>query len=114
MRIPVANDTVPEVSEHFSVVLSMTTSLTGLLQTMRAHALRPAAGICRRGVTWTSNLYVCVGKHTKLGRGVWGMLLPRKFLEIRCSEIASGAVLGQKQSLAEYFIQFLAVHVSIC
>ena len=47
MRIPVANDTVPEVSEHFSVVLSMTTLLTGSLQTMRAHAL--AAGICRRG-----------------------------------------------------------------
>ena len=40
----------------------------------------------------------------------------RKFLENRCSEIASEAILGQKQSgsiatwLAEYCIQFLTVH----
>ena len=28
---------------------------------------------------------------------VWGMPPPRKFLEIRCSEITSDAILGQKQ-----------------
>ena len=46
---------------------------------------------------------------------------PRKFLEIRYSETASEAILGQKLSrssymiwLAEYCIQFLAVHVCIC
>ena len=34
----------------------------------------------------------------------------RKFFEIRCSEIASGAIFGQKQSLSNYnFIQNLAV-----
>ena len=72
MRIPVANDTVPEVSEHFSVVLSMTISLTGSLQTMRAHALRPAAGIVEGGLHGCLICIVCVRKHTKLGRGVWG------------------------------------------
>ena len=37
-------------------------------------------------------------------------MLPRKFLEIRYSEIASGAIFGQKQSRSSYyFIQFLAV-----
>ena len=46
----------------------------------------------------------------------------RKCLEIRCSEIASEATLGQKQSRSSYvargvdlyWIQFLAVHVCIC
>jgi len=38
--------------------------------------------------------------------------------EIRCSEIASGAILGQKQSRSSYLarnncIQFLAVHVAL-
>ena len=31
--IPVLNDTVPEVPEHFSVVLSMTTPLAGVILT---------------------------------------------------------------------------------
>ena len=31
--IPVTNDTVPEVPEHFSVVLSMTTPLAGVILT---------------------------------------------------------------------------------
>ena len=35
---------------------------------------------------------------------------PRKFLEIRCSEVASGAIFEQKQGRSSYyFIQFLAV-----
>ena len=33
MRIPVLNDTVPEVPEHFGVVLSMTTSPAGVILT---------------------------------------------------------------------------------
>ena len=43
---------------------------------------------------------------------------PRKFLEIRCTEIASEAILGQNTAiiatwLAEYCIQILAVDVCI-
>ena len=48
-----------------------------------------------------SNLYVCICK--KQGcktRGVWGDAP----LEIRCSEIASGAIFGQKQSRSSYYI----------
>ena len=33
MLIPVLNDAVPEVPEHFSVVLSMTTPLAGVVLT---------------------------------------------------------------------------------
>ena len=33
MQIPVTNDMVPEVPEHFSVVLSMTTPLAGVVLT---------------------------------------------------------------------------------
>ena len=41
---------------------------------------------------------------------VWGDAPPRKCLDIRCSEIASGGIFGQKQSCSSYyFIQFLAV-----
>ena len=36
--------------------------------------------------------------HARLG----GSGSPRKFLEIRCSEIASEAILGQKQSRSSY------------
>ena len=35
-------------------------------------------------------------------KGGWGACSPRKFLEIRCSEIASEAILGQKQSCCSY------------
>ena len=55
--------------------------------------------IYRRGVTWMSNLH----KHTRLGGG--GGLeacSPRKFLEIRCSEIASEVIFGQKHSHTSY------------
>ena len=39
----------------------------------------------------------------KLARlGGPGGMLPRTFLEIRCSEIASEAILGQKQSRSSY------------
>ena len=58
-----------------------------------------------------SNVYICVYINKQAGktRGIWGCS-PRKFLEIRCSEVASGAIFGQKQSHSSYyFIQFLAV-----
>ena len=56
-------------------------------------AIRPVARIFRRGVTWMSNLH----KHIRLG-GL-GACSPRKFFEIKCSEIASAEViLVQKQS----------------
>ena len=45
-------------------------------------------------------IYGCMNMHA---RGVWpGACSPRKFLEIRCSEIASEAILGQKQSGSSY------------
>ena len=58
-----------------------------------------------------SNVYVCVYKQTSTqDQGGLGGCSPRKFLEIRCSKIASGAIFGQKQSRSSYyFIQFLAV-----
>ena len=43
-----------------------------------------------------SDLYVCMHKHARVG-GL-GACSPRKFLEIRSSEVASEAILGQKQS----------------
>ena len=45
-------------------------------------------------------MYVCMHKHTKLGGS--GGMLPQEILEIRCSEIASEAILGQKQSRSSY------------
>ena len=42
-------------------------------------------------------------KHARLG-GSGGMLPQRKFLEIRCSETASEAILGQKQSRSSYLV----------
>ena len=40
-------------------------------------------------------MYVCMHKSARVG-GHGGML-PQEILEIRCSEIASEAILGQKQ-----------------
>ena len=58
-----------------------------------------------------SDVYVCIYKQaSRQDYGGLGGCSPRKFLEIRCSEIASGAIFGQKQSCSSYyFIQFLAV-----
>ena len=49
------------------------------------------------GVTW-SVWSVCMHAQACKTRGCLGACSPRKFLEIRCSEIASEAILGQKQS----------------
>ena len=56
-------------------------------------------------------MYAYINKQAGKSRGVWGGgCSPRKFLEIRCSEVASGAIFGQKQRRSSYyFIQFLAV-----
>ena len=59
-----------------------------------------------------SNLY----KDTRLGGS--GACSPRKFLEIRCSEIAFEAILGQKHSYNNYLTRrvlhpILAVDVCI-
>ena len=53
-----------------------------------------------------------MGLKTSLGSLSLGMAMeftsrPRKVFEIRCSEIASGSIFGQKQSHSSY--QFLAV-----
>ena len=47
-----------------------------------------------------SDVYVCMHKHVRLG-GIWGHT-PSEKLEIRCSEIASEAILEQKQSCSSY------------
>ena len=57
------------------------------------------------------------GSHMDL-RGV-GACSPRKILETRCSEIASETIWDKARAvvptcLAEYCIQFFAVHVCIC
>ena len=54
---------------------------------------RPVARIFRRGVT-------CMHKHARLGGS--GGMLPQEILENRCSEIASEAILGQKQNRSSY------------
>ena len=45
-------------------------------------------------------MYACISKHARQGR--LGACSPRKFLEIRCSEIASEDILGRKQSCCSY------------
>ena len=51
-----------------SVSCILTQNLDGIIN------VRPVARICRRGVTWMSDLYVCVHKHAGLYRGCGGML----------------------------------------
>ena len=66
-------------------------------------------------------LFLCAAVAIKAWktRGVWGHDPPRNLLDIRCSEIASEAILGRKQShiaatwLTECCIHFLAVHICI-
>ena len=56
-----------------------------------------------------SDVHVCMYKHLILG-GVWGHAPPGIFyIEIRCSEIASEAILGQKQSCSTY-ISCIVLH----
>ena len=43
-----------------------------------------------------SKVYVCM--HNHVGLGGCGGMLPQEFLGFTCSEIASEAILGQKQS----------------
>ena len=55
-------------------------------------------------------MYAYISKQAGKTRGGLGGCSPKKFLEIRCSEVASGGIFGQKQSvLATKFVQFLAV-----
>ena len=67
-----------------------------------------------REVTWNVQLmcmYACINKQACKTRGI-GACTPRKFFEIRCSDIASEAILGQKQSCSSYMARhFLAVRV---
>ena len=59
-----------------------------------------------------SNVYVCVYKQTsRQDQGGLGGCSPRKFLEIRCSEVASGAIFGQKQSRSSYYFRFSYMHL---
>ena len=54
-------------------------------------------------------MYAYINKQARKTRPrkVWGGCSPRKFLEIRSSEVASAAIFGQKQSRSSYY-QFLA------
>ena len=56
-------------------------------------------------------MYAYINKQAGKTRGVWGDVPPGNFKKLaRCSEVASGAIFGQKQSRSSYyFIQFLAV-----
>ena len=62
---------------------------------------RPVARIFRRGAMWVSLTceYACISMEDYGGLGACS---PRKILEIRCSEIVSEAILGQKQSRSSY------------
>ena len=56
--------------------------------------------IFRRGITCVSDVNVYMHNHARLGGlGAWS---PRKIFEIRCSKIASEAILEQKQSRSSY------------
>ena len=57
---------------------------------------RPVARIFRRGVAGVCCMHVCMQKHA-IVVGL-GTSCPRKFLENRCSEVASEAIWGQKQN----------------
>ena len=52
------------------------------------------------GITWVSCVYVHIYKHAKNEGRSGGMLL--QALKIRCSEIASQTIVGQKQSHNSY------------
>ena len=56
-----------------------------------------------------SDVYVCIYKQASMQvrLGGSGGCSPREFLEIKCSEISSGAISGHSSC---YFIQFLAGH----
>ena len=58
---------------------------------------RSVSRIFRRGFIWMSDVYVMHAYACKT-RGVWGHGPPGNFLETRSSEIASEAILEQKQS----------------
>ena len=68
-------------------------------QAEKVALFRPVARIFRRAVTCVSDVNVYMHKHARLG-GSGGMLPKKNF--IRCSEIASEAILGQQQSRCSY------------
>ena len=70
------------------------------MEAISLYCFRPVARIFRRGVTWVSDVYVCMHKHARLGGS--GGMLPHENFRMRCSEIASEAILGQKQSRSSY------------
>ena len=44
-------------------------------------------------------MYAYINKKVDKTRGGWGDAPPRKFLEIRCSEVASGAILDKSRAV---------------
>ena len=86
--------------EHYSVAVVcyygvMMTSFTDV----RYHynICRPVARIFRRGLhVCQMQVYACISMQD------YGMLSQENFTEMRCSEIASEAILGQKQSRSSY------------
>ena len=59
----------------------------------------------------TMCMYVYINKQAGKTRGGLGGCSPRKFLEIRCSEVASGAIFGQKQSRSSYYFRLSYIHL---
>ena len=52
--------------------------------------------------------YVCMHKHARLG-GPGGVLPQKIFIQIKCSETASVAILGQKQSQSNFWMQYCRI-----
>ena len=57
-----------------------------------------------------SVVHLCKHKHVRIG----GSGSPRKFCEIRCFEIASEAILGQKQSRSIYMAHRVVLLIFGC
>ena len=80
--------------------------------------VRPVARIFARGVTWVSDVYVCMYNHAKL-EGCGDMLPQEIFRELDALRLflwdRSRAVVAVYATwLVEYCIQFLAAHVCYC
>ena len=57
-------------------------------------------------------MYVYINKQAGKTRVVWGDAPPgNSSLEIRCSEVASGAIFGQKQSRSSYYFRLSYMHL---
>ena len=65
---------LPEAYEDYAMQVAAFAEYHGTIH------IRPVARIFRRGVTWASNVYVCMHKHGRVvTRGIWGHAPPGNF-----------------------------------